>query len=99
MTSAVRIPAVAGRFYPGRAEELLREVREFTSTGKIPVETGRIAAIGCVAPHAGYIYSGGVAGAVYSRLEIPERCVILCPNHTASPRCKKTAPRTAPNTR
>ena len=86
MTSAVRIPAVAGRFYPGRAEELLREVREFTSTGKIPVETGRIAAIGCVAPHAGYIYSGGVAGAVYSRVKIPERCVILCPNHTGKGR-------------
>ncbi len=85
-TSAVRTPAVAGRFYPGRAEELLREVREFTSTGKIPTETGRIAAIGCVAPHAGYIYSGGVAGAVYSRLEIPERCVILCPNHTGKGR-------------
>jgi len=82
MTSAVRTPAVAGRFYPGRADELLRDVREYTSPVGIPVGTGRIAAIGCVAPHAGYIYSGGVAGAVYSRLEIPERCVILCPNHT-----------------
>jgi len=61
---------------------LLRDVREYTSPVGIPVGTGRIAAIGCVAPHAGYIYSGGVAGAVYSRLEIPERCVILCPNHT-----------------
>jgi AmmeMemoRadiSam system protein B len=86
MTSAVRIPAVAGRFYPGRAEELLREVREFTSTGKTPIETGRVAAIGCVAPHAGYMYSGGVAGAVYSRLKIPKRCVILCPNHTGKGR-------------
>ncbi len=86
MTSAVRTPAVAGRFYPGRAEELLREIREYTSTGKTPVEAGRIAAIGCVAPHAGYIYSGGVAGAVYSRLEIPECCVILCPNHTGKGR-------------
>jgi AmmeMemoRadiSam system protein B len=86
MTSAVRTPAVAGRFYPGRAEELLREVREFTSSDKIPVATSRISAIGCVAPHAGYIYSGGVAGAVYSRLEIPERCVILCPNHTGKGR-------------
>jgi len=82
MTSAVRTPAVAGRFYPGRAEQLLREIREYAS----PVETGRIAAIGCVAPHAGYIYSGSVAGAVYSRLEIPERCVILCPNHTGKGR-------------
>jgi AmmeMemoRadiSam system protein B len=65
---------------------LLRDVREYTSLGKTSLDTraktGRIAAIGCVAPHAGYIYSGGVAGAVYSRLEIPEHCVILCPNHT-----------------
>jgi MEMO1 family protein len=86
MTSAVRTPAVAGRFYPGRAEDLLREVREFTSPSKSPIETGRIDAIGCVAPHAGYIYCGGVAGAVYSRLKIPERCVLLCPNHTGKGR-------------
>jgi predicted class III extradiol MEMO1 family dioxygenase len=86
MTSAVRTPAVAGRFYPGHAGELLREVREFTSTSKTPVATGHIAAIGCVAPHAGYIYSGSVAGAVYSRLKIPGRCVILCPNHTGKGR-------------
>jgi AmmeMemoRadiSam system protein B len=86
MTSAVRTPAVAGRFYPGRAEDLLREVREFTSPSKTAIETGRIDAIGCVAPHAGYIYSGGVAGAVYSRLNIPGRCVILCPNHTGKGR-------------
>jgi len=82
MTAALRTPAVAGRFYPGRADELLREVREFTSPGKTQVESGHVAAIGCVVPHAGYIYSGGVAGAVYSRLEIPRHCVILCPNHT-----------------
>jgi MEMO1 family protein len=85
-TSALRTPAVAGRFYPGRAEELLSEVLEFTSPSKIPIATAPIAAIGCVAPHAGYIYSGSVAGAVYSRLKIPERCVILCPNHTGKGR-------------
>jgi|SRR5208282_3864210 len=79
MTSAVRTPAVAGRFYPGRAEELLRDIRTYTASA--PVEN-RISAIGCVAPHAGYFYSGSVAGAVYSRLEIPEPCVVLCPNHT-----------------
>lgn len=78
MTSAVRTPAVAGRFYPGRSEELLREIREYTS----PAQTARVSAIGCVAPHAGYMYSGHVAGAVYSRLQIPEHCIILCPNHT-----------------
>ncbi len=86
MTSLVRTPAVAGRFYPARAEELLREVREFTSPTENSTKTGRIAAVGCVAPHAGYIYSGGVAGSVYSQMEIPEHCVILCPNHTGKGR-------------
>src|SRR5208283_5100238 len=78
MTSAVRTPAVAGRFYPGRAEELLRDVRQYSAA----LAGGRGSAIGCVAPHAGYIYSGGVAGAVYATIEIQERCVILCPIHT-----------------
>ena len=81
MTSAVRTPAVAGRFYPGRAEELLRDVRKYTSA-ETSTATDRISAIGCVAPHAGYVYSGAVAGAVYSRLKIPEHCIVLCPNHT-----------------
>src|SRR5208337_4442646 len=83
MTSAVRTPAVAGRFYPGGADELRREVREYTSGSVASVQ---ISGIGCVAPHAGYIYSGSVAGAVYSRLEIPQHCVILCPNHTGKGR-------------
>ena len=77
MTSAVRPPAVAGRFYPEHAERLLREIDDYTSP-----DQPRISAIGCVAPHAGYMYSGHVAGAVYARLDIPEHCVILCPNHT-----------------
>jgi len=41
-----------------------------------------MSAIGCVVPHAGYIYSGHVAGAVYACLEISEHCIVLCPNHT-----------------
>jgi hypothetical protein len=75
--TAVRQPAVAGRFYPGQRDTLLRDVRSYTSE-----ETGKIRAIGCVVPHAGYMYSGHVAGAVYARLELPHRYVILCPNHT-----------------
>lgn len=78
MTSTLRAPAVAGRFYPAHADELLRDIRGYIS----PQAASLTSAIGCVAPHAGYIYSGGVAGAVYSRLEIPEHCIILCPNHT-----------------
>ncbi|MGA8539129.1 MAG: AmmeMemoRadiSam system protein B, partial [Terriglobales bacterium] len=86
MTSALRAPAVAGRFYPGNADELLREVREYSSPVSPLDEGGHVPAIGCVAPHAGYIYSGSVAGAVYSRLGIPTHCVILCPNHTGKGR-------------
>lgn len=73
----VRLPAVAGHFYPARPDRLLREIKEFTAPNgdKIP-------ALGCVVPHAGYMYSGYVAGAVYSRIELPSRFVILCPNHT-----------------
>jgi MEMO1 family protein len=81
MTS-VRTPAVAGKFYPGRADELLRDVLTYTSESNTASISTPISAIGCIAPHAGYIYSGSVAGSVYSQLDIPETCVILCPNHT-----------------
>ena len=84
MTS-VRTPAVAGKFYPGRADELLREVLTYTSPGTT-TKSPPVSAIGCIAPHAGYMYSVSVAGSVYSRLDIPERCVILCPNHTGKGR-------------
>ena len=77
MLSTVRAPAVAGRFYPLEPAILANEVRNHLSQ---PQETAP--AIGCVAPHAGYMYSGHVAGAVFSRVQVPHRCLILCPNHT-----------------
>jgi AmmeMemoRadiSam system protein B len=46
-----------------------------------PIETN-LKAFGIVAPHAGYMYSGHVAGAVYSHIDLPQRMIILCPNHT-----------------
>jgi MEMO1 family protein len=76
-TTIVRHPAVAGQFYPRDREKLLATLRSYLSS----VSEG-VAAPGCVVPHAGYMYSGHVAGAVYSRLNIPERCIVLCPNHT-----------------
>jgi hypothetical protein len=78
MTAAVRPAAVAGRFYPRRPDELLREIQTYTSTPDLE----RIPAIGCIAPHAGYMYSGRVAGSVYAHLQIPQTCIVLCPNHT-----------------
>ena len=77
MITAVREPAVAGYFYPRSPEALSQEVKNYTAySGE------KIAALACVVPHAGYMYSGHVAGAVYGGLQLPRRFVILCPNHT-----------------
>jgi AmmeMemoRadiSam system protein B len=77
MASPIRHPAVAGRFYPRDPDDLRAEVRSYLSP---PQKTA--SALGCVVPHAGYMYSGHVAGAVYARLELPRRCILMCPNHT-----------------
>lgn len=73
----VREPAVAGKFYPANPQTLRSDVDSYLS-----LSGERVAAIGCIAPHAGYIYSGKVAGAVFSAIEVPSRCIVLCPNHT-----------------
>jgi hypothetical protein len=72
-----RMPAVSGQFYPGTAAGLSRALLELTREGK-----AREPAIGVVAPHAGYFYSGAVAGEVFSSIQVPGRAVIFCPNHT-----------------
>jgi len=78
----VRRPAVAGMFYPQDAEELRRQVLSFLETGKSE-QPGAPKAI--VAPHAGYIYSGPVAGSAYARLARHatsiSRVVLLGPSH------------------
>ena len=75
----VRHPAVAGRFYPRDPETLREEVRTYLSP--TPAQKP-VRALGCIVPHAGYVYSGHVAGAVFAGLEIPELCIVMCPNHT-----------------
>ncbi|HKI25321.1 MAG TPA: AmmeMemoRadiSam system protein B [Candidatus Sulfotelmatobacter sp.] len=79
-TTTLRHPAVAGRFYPRQAEELRAEAAAYLQHGAASEPAAR--AIGCIVPHAGYVYSGHVAGAVFARIAIPQRCVVLCPNHT-----------------
>src|SRR5579863_9412526 len=78
--SSVRHPAVAGRFYPRDPESLREEVNSYLK--KDDSLQAASAAIGCIAPHAGYVYSGHVAGAVFARIKIPQRCIVICPNHT-----------------
>ncbi|GAC1433710.1 MAG: MEMO1 family protein [Terriglobales bacterium] len=77
MAAAIRQPAVVGRFYPADPGVLLADVRSYLS----PIQT-KVPAIGCIAPHAGYMYSGPVAGSVYARIQVPRRCIVLGPNHT-----------------
>lgn len=75
----VRRPAVAGSFYEGTAAALRRQVEACLPPDAAGGE--RQAAIAAVCPHAGLIYSGKTAGAVYARLAPPETLVILGPNH------------------
>jgi AmmeMemoRadiSam system protein B len=76
-TPIVRPAAVAGKFYPQDPKKLLASIQSYV----VP-EQHREMALGCVVPHAGYMYSGLVAGAVYARLDVGRRCIVLCPNHT-----------------
>jgi len=75
--SMKRMPAVSGQFYPGTASGLSRALLALTREVK-----ERESAIGVVVPHAGYVYSGAVAGEVFSSVHVPGRAVIFCPNHT-----------------
>lgn len=72
----VRRPAVAGQFYPGSAAALQKEVQSYLIPKKERKE-----ALGVVSPHAGYMYSGHVAGAVFSCINVPDDVIIMGPNH------------------
>jgi AmmeMemoRadiSam system protein B len=82
----LRMPAVAGRFYPANATEVTALVEQYTKTKK-PEELSPARA--CLVPHAGYVYSGHVAGAVYARIALPKKIVILGVRH--QPRGEKAA--------
>jgi AmmeMemoRadiSam system protein B len=72
----IRSPAVAGRFYPSDPESLTKQIAGFVSPAG-----DKVRALGCIVPHAGYMYSGDVAGAVYASIEIPRKCILLGPRH------------------
>ncbi len=72
----IREAAVAGQFYPAWPEELKETIEYMTSR-----EKAKIDAVGVVSPHAGYIYSGPVAGAVFSRIKFTDTFILIGPNH------------------
>lgn len=78
----IRQPAVAGLFYPADAQTLRRMVEGFL---KEATASAGAAPKALIAPHAGYVYSGPVAGSVYARLAAArntiQRVVVLGPSH------------------
>ena len=76
MMERVRRPAVAGSFYPASP----RELRAFLSRVVSPVRE-RVRATAVVSPHAGYVYSGSTAAAVFSKVIVPDTLVVVGPNH------------------
>jgi len=74
---AAREAAVAGQFYSGDPGELRRIVGSFIRKPESMLEAKAI-----VVPHAGYMYSGTVAGEVFSAVHLPDRFILLGPNHS-----------------
>ena len=73
----IRTPAVAGSFYPSESGALTDALEVMTYAAG-----HRVQALGMVVPHAGYVYSGHISGDVYSHVDLPDRHIILGPNHT-----------------
>jgi hypothetical protein len=73
-----RKAAVAGQFYPESESELRKAINGLLNKDT----TEKLTARAIIAPHAGYIYSGQVAGDVYSSVHIPRNIILIGPNHT-----------------
>jgi AmmeMemoRadiSam system protein B len=72
----IRQPTVANQFYPGEEQGLIKDL-----SGRMQEGQAKEKVLAIVAPHAGYIYSGNVAGSVYSVAEIPKDVIVMGPNH------------------
>lgn len=85
-TASMRAPAVAGVFYPSSAKQLKADVADYLSEGRGIRPLAPVKAL--IAPHAGYAYSGPVAGSAFACLETQHksitRVVILGPSHRVS---------------
>lgn len=75
----LRRPIVAGKFYPGGRDALEAAVRGYLATAP---RHDAVRAIVTMVPHAGYFYSGAVAGMTLGWADLPDRLVLLGPNHT-----------------
>ncbi len=73
----IRQPVVAGQFYPDSPSQLKEMIK-----GMVDDQAEKEEVIGLISPHAGYIFSGPVAGATISRIKFKDTFIIIGPNHT-----------------
>ena len=73
----IRNPVVAGQFYPESPSQLKAMIEAF-----VDKKVAKEEVIGLISPHAGYIFSGPVAGAVISKVKFKDTFIIMGPNHT-----------------
>lgn len=77
MRNTIRKPAVAGSFYSADPGRLMAEVNGYLSGAAGQAQS----ALGAISPHAGLYYSGHVAGAVFGSLLVPDKIILIGPNH------------------
>jgi hypothetical protein len=72
---------IAGRWYPGNAGQLARDVDGYMDAAELPEIRGEV--IGVIAPHAGHRYSGPVAGYAFAALRDtqPDLVAVISPMH------------------
>ncbi len=73
----IRPPAVAGMFYPGDPQTMLDDLHRYINAAP----QGNAHPLAAVSPHAGWYYSGHVAGAVFAAIAVPDRVILIGPNH------------------
>ncbi len=73
-----RNPAVAGLFYPDDPAKIAAFLQPYAGS-----ESDRPARF-FFGPHAGYVYSGSIAGEGYAHLHVPDRVILIGPNHTGA---------------
>jgi AmmeMemoRadiSam system protein B len=79
--SNIRPSPIAGQWYPGEASRLARSVDRYMDEATLPEFPGQVVAV--MAPHAGHLYSGPVAGYAFAALRglAPDVVVVVSPMH------------------
>lgn len=81
MALDVRSSVIAGTWYEGEPKALAREIDGYLDAGHAPSQAGDV--LGVIAPHAGYYYSGPVAGYAFAAVRgtSPDLVAVLSPYH------------------